>query len=106
VLDWTDLRGGDNVRQVVWANFVDATSVLDDFVITAGNADSPYIGAGLYSYQGNPTLRHLVMRGNKTYWEGGGACFQQAAAVAMEDVSFIVDAYDGGGLNLGRSRTA
>jgi hypothetical protein len=73
-----DLNGDDgpefannteNSYHVVVAHgSVDATGVLDGFTITGGNANGPYSGqsegAGLYTYDGSPTVRNCTFVGN------------------------------------------
>ncbi|HOW73898.1 MAG TPA: PHB depolymerase family esterase [Phycisphaerae bacterium] len=57
-----------NTYQVVTTSGVDATAVLDGFVITAGNANGSSgvygTGGGVYNADGSPTIVNCVFRGN------------------------------------------
>ena len=53
----------DNSYHVVTTCKTDSTTVLDGFVITAGNAAN-YAGAGIYNIAGSPTISNCVITGN------------------------------------------
>ena len=84
VMDWSDVATATtNTYQILRAGDypslrADETAVLDGFTVTGGldmRNDSNILhglGAGLFSYHSNPTLRHLVFSGNKAYGPGGG----------------------------------
>ncbi len=70
-------RAADNAYHVVTvARGVDATTALDGFTITAGNANGsawPYDrGGGIYNDQSSPTVANLVIDGNAAGYAGGG----------------------------------
>lgn len=78
-LDGDDLPGfvnnGDNSYHVVTGEGVDATAVLDGFVITGGNADGPGpegVGGGMYVYAGSPTVINCIVAGNFAAGSGAG----------------------------------
>jgi hypothetical protein len=70
----------DNSYHVVTGSGTDETTVLDGFIITAGNADGRNtpdqyfsLGGGLYSYSsGNPTLRNCTICENFSLGSGAG----------------------------------
>lgn len=67
----------DNSPVVVRANYTDATTVLDGFVITGGCFMDMYTmpsngGAGMHIYQGSPTILNCTFTGNAAYHIGGG----------------------------------
>ena len=65
----------DNSHHVVNGSGVIDTAVLDGFTITGGyNLTAPVAveGAGIYIYQGTPTLRNLVVTNNFASGNGGG----------------------------------
>jgi len=68
-------NNGENSYNVVTGSGTDATTILDGFTITAGNANGsdPYRrGGGMYNYQGSPTIRNCTFSGNSAYFMGGG----------------------------------
>ena len=77
-----DQTAGDsgNAYHVIVGSSTDSTAILDGFTITAGNADAPVIypadpnssGGGIYSYNGNASLRNLIFYTNKAVQGGGG----------------------------------
>ena len=64
----------DNSYHVVTSSGVDASAVLDGFVLTGGNATGTgnSNGGGLYNSLSNPTLGNLVFLGNIADGSGGG----------------------------------
>jgi hypothetical protein len=64
----------DNAYHVVTASGVDATAVLDGFMITGGNGGDSYDGAGLFCYAGNPTIAHCVISENQAAAGGAVRC--------------------------------
>ena len=112
VLDWENVVGTDNTYQIVTGGYyswgsgidvtVDSTAVLDGFTITAGrdfrDAILQGVGAGLFTYKSNPTLRHLVFSGNQAK-VGGGIYLWEGPAITMTDLTFTGNvATQGGGL--------
>jgi len=91
-----------NAYHVVTASGVDATAVLDGFVITAGHADgsgSDRRGGGLFAVEGgSPTVRNCDFTGN--YGQiGGGAYICSDAAPTFTNCSFTGnEAAFGGGM--------
>jgi LPXTG-site transpeptidase (sortase) family protein len=80
-----DQTAGDsgNAYHVLVGSNTDSTAILDGFTITAGNADAPIPtyptptdpnsnGGGLYSFNGNATLKNLIFYSNKAIQGGGG----------------------------------
>ncbi|UCC30507.1 MAG: hypothetical protein JSU86_20200 [Phycisphaerales bacterium] len=71
-----DLAGNDepgfenndeNAYHVVKGSGTNSTAAIDGFVITAGNANGVYpdaSGAGIYNYQGSPTVTRCTVAGN------------------------------------------
>ena len=92
----------DNVYHVVSAINVDATAVLDGFLITGGAADGALPddrGAGLLALAASPTLRNVLFEGNTARF-GGGMFVSGSSVVSLEDVEFKENAatVGGGGL--------
>ncbi len=78
-----DLNGDDiiepnkteNSYHVVIASYTDPNTILDGFIITAGNASGPEPhnrGGGMYNTFGNPQLANCTFTGNAAYGDGGG----------------------------------
>jgi len=79
-----DLNGDDegftnnreNCFHVVIGNKADASSVLDGFHVTGGNANADVWpndgGGGMSNFEGSPTIRHCWFHGNAAFADGGG----------------------------------
>jgi predicted outer membrane repeat protein len=108
-----DLRGNDpsafespadHVYHVVSAYaWVDDTAVLDGFTVSGGIADGgawtgQIYGGGLYNSQGSPTLRNLMVTGNRA--DAGGGMYSAAGAPTLNGVAFLGNhgTLKGGGL--------
>jgi uncharacterized repeat protein (TIGR01451 family) len=67
---------GANALHVLRGENLGADTVLDGFIITAGQADGldypHYYGGGMFLYRSSPTLAHLTFSGNLASSEGGG----------------------------------
>jgi len=64
----------ENSYHVVTANEIDSTAILEDFTITAGNADGSADhsrGGGFYVINSNPTITNCTLRSNSAV-EGAG----------------------------------
>jgi uncharacterized repeat protein (TIGR01451 family) len=96
---------GENAYHVLRGENLGADTVLDGFIITAGQANDtgyphPY-GGGMYLYNSSPTLAHLTFSGNLASLEGGGLCTNDGHPV-LNDVTFHGNqAWAGGGMNKG-----
>jgi parallel beta-helix repeat protein len=65
----------DNSYHVVTGSGVSATTILDGFTITGGNANGPNTlsyGGGIYNYMGSPTVTNCTLSGNSASLDGGG----------------------------------
>ena len=63
----------DNSYNVVTANGVDGTALLDGFTIRDGNASFPFNnGGGMYNQNSSPTLSNLTFANNHAGSSGGG----------------------------------
>ncbi|MBW5449368.1 hypothetical protein GE107_25405 [Cohnella sp. CFH 77786] len=101
-IDSTPGLSGEDAYHVVYLysglnpnNHRDASAVLDGFTITGGNAN----GSGDYAYGGGvfinghtPTLRNLVIRGNRAKIHGGGLALLGGSDLQMKNVAFIDNA--------------
>jgi len=93
----------DNSYHVVTGIGTDATAVLSDVVISGGNANEgmncPHAcGAGLYTDQGSPTLRNLLVKDNSAIY-GAGLFNGNGSQPLIEDSVFQNNAaMDGGGI--------
>jgi hypothetical protein len=67
---------GANALHVLRGENLGAATVVDGFIITAGQADSlgypHYSGGGMYLYNSSPTLAHLTFSSNLASLAGGG----------------------------------
>src|SRR5512141_1238627 len=92
----------DNSYHVIVSAETDATTILDGFTVTDGNADSDaltmdLLGGGMYNL-GSPTLRNVTFSNNSAY-EGGGM-YNSFSGPTLSDVIFSKNSssYAGGGM--------
>lgn len=101
IAETTGDQVGANAYHVVVTSGLNSATVLDGFIITAGQAnaasDPDRDGGGLYNGSGSPTLRNLTFQGNAA--AVGGGLFNQDGAPALTNVRFINNfaVNDGGG---------
>ncbi len=90
----------DNSYHVVNGSNTDATAVLDGFWITKGNADvgdfPDYLGGGMITMIGNPTLRRLTFTRNSAQY-GGGMYNSDASRPDMGNITFHQNSANNGG---------
>ncbi|MBL9147841.1 MAG: VCBS repeat-containing protein [Phycisphaerae bacterium] len=80
----------DNLFHVVLAIDAGAGTVLDGFIVAAGNADGGgtwAVGAGIRSVDSTLLIRNSSFTGNRTI--DGGALFIDGGAVTIESCSFL-----------------
>jgi len=97
---------GVNAYHVVNGSGVDATAILDGFVITAGYASQtpPNIngfGGGMVMQAGSPTLNNLIFSGNTAgkgaaYYGGGGMFTSFSSSPVLTHVTFVANTAGGG----------
>ena len=98
---------GRNAYRVITAVSVGSSTVLDGFVVTAGDADyamgSVHSGAGVYNDNSSPTLTNLTFSGNRASWYGGGMSNMHDSGPTLVDVTFRNNeaGYGGGGMSNG-----
>ena len=71
---------------------IDATAVLDGFIITGGNADSTSpndAGGGIYNYSSSPTLSNCTVSGNVASGGGGGTCNYSGASTILINCNYL-----------------
>jgi len=73
------INRGDNSFNVVVGSGADSTSVLDGFTITAG--DGAVGGGGMICYDGDPTIKNCIFRGNRANYGGGIRCYNSNLTV-------------------------
>ncbi len=105
----------ENGYHVVTGSGTNASAVLDGFTITAGNADGPIpefaSGAGMYNWNGSPTVANCAFAGNSAGFSGGGAmCNRDGSNPTVRNCSFLRNQaladWGGGGMcNFGSSPT-
>lgn len=83
---------GDNSQHVVVAEDVDATALLDGFIIRNGNADQESVffthtGGGMRNVNSTPTISHCRFENNSAAWYGGGM-YNEAASPAVTECAF------------------
>ncbi|WP_269523401.1 right-handed parallel beta-helix repeat-containing protein [Coraliomargarita parva] len=85
-------NNGDNAYHVVSADStVTSSAILDGFTVTAGNANSTDVnatGAGVFLYQGSPTLSNCRIQGNQAVDFGGGIYLYASTAAAITNSDF------------------
>jgi len=104
----------DNSYHVVYAEGVDATAVLDGFVVSAGQANSNLPekeewrkGGGMYNVRSSPTVRNCVFSGNRAIAHGAGM-YNDASSPMVTNCTFSKNSGlgEGGGMcNVGSSPT-
>jgi hypothetical protein len=91
---------GVNAYHVVTGGGTNNTAVLDGFVITSGNANSPFppddAGGGMYNNNSSPTLRNLIFSGNAAN-SGGGMANLNSSNPTLTNVTFSGNAAGLGG---------
>ncbi|MHC4527065.1 MAG: right-handed parallel beta-helix repeat-containing protein, partial [Planctomycetota bacterium] len=99
-----DDSGGDNSENswhVVIGSSTEPNTVLEGLTISGGNADEPSnnTGGGLYSNNGNLTVRRCTFTDNYAYY-GGGMCSTNASRPTVTDCTFVANrGFLGGGMN-------
>lgn len=102
---WNIVTG--NSEHVVTADGVDATAILDGFVVEAGHS-AHAAGAGLYSLSGSATIRNCRFDHNVAGFSGGGGAYVGNGHVTFASCSFIGNwshLLEGGGLYIGTGGT-
>jgi predicted outer membrane repeat protein len=86
----------DNSFQVVVASGTDATTTIDGFTITGGNAagGNRAEGAGMYAQSGSPTISNCVFLENRSNDRGGGAYFYYGSNPTLKNCRFIRNTAD------------
>ncbi len=99
---------GSNAYHVVRGGNATATTILDGFTITAGNADGVTFdtqnGGGLFNWGTNPTVLNVVFSGNnaeETNFGYGGAVYNYIVTNPAQFTNVVFtgnNAYAGGGM--------
>lgn len=99
---------GSNAYHVVHGGTATALTILDGFIITAGNANggtfSTMNGGGLFNWSTNPTLQNITFSGNNAeaadFGYGGGVYnYNITSPIQFTNVIFTGNrAYNGGGM--------
>jgi len=88
----------DNSYQVIANTGIDATAVLNGFIITEGNANwsSPYnYGGGMYNDNADPTIINCSFQYN--YGGAGGGMYNDTCDPVLTNCLFLYNASDLGG---------
>lgn len=89
----------DNSYHVLECINGDATTILDGFTITGGNASDDYgfrpVGGGIYLEDSSPTLRNIILSNNAA--RDGGGLYIQDGSPSLFNVVFIGNSAVGGG---------
>ncbi len=109
-LSQTDHIQGTNSYHVVTGSGTDNTALLDGFTITAGNtynaSDPHQNGGGIFNENGNPTLKNLVIEGNRALLVGGGIFSTENSSLTLNNVVLAHNtALIGGGMAIDNSRS-
>ncbi len=86
----------DNTQHVVTGSGVDATAVLDGFVIRNGHTAGE--GAGILIEEGSPTISNCLIHNNDAFLGGGMFCANAAPAVVNCEFRKNASSYLGGGM--------
>ena len=96
---------GANAYHVVTISNGGATTTLDGFTVTGGQADGaltpdcgPACGGGIVSKGGGPILRNLIVAGNRAGGNGGGIWSSLSGPVLVGVAVLGNEANNGGGL--------
>jgi len=105
---WGEQSRAENSYHVVFSSRNDKTSVLDGFKITGGNADGPLFGeepdvdrslkhgAGIYIFEGSPTIMNCTFTANSG-WSGG--IYNERSDPNITDCNFTLNlGLNGGGM--------
>jgi uncharacterized repeat protein (TIGR01451 family) len=97
-----DATRSDNSFSVLGIYNVGSSTIIDGFIITAGNANGsvdPYNeGGGLHINSGNPIIKNVIFENNSSSTHGGGMIVISGNP-SLENVTFRNnEAYSGGGL--------
>jgi predicted outer membrane repeat protein len=103
-------KGTDNSYHVITGSGTDTTAVLDGFIITGGNANGSYpdyMGGGMYSNSGNPTLINCTFINNSARDYGGGM-YSWGGSPILTNCTFTRNSSDilGGGIYYGDATSA
>ncbi len=103
--DWTAnptiLDGNANFHVVSSPSGATATTRIDGFTITNGNA---YFGGGLYLFDSSPTIANNTITGNIASVYGGGLYVSSSSpTIANNTITGNIARLDGGGLYMGHS---
>ncbi len=93
---------GENSEHVITSTGVLSDTVLDGFIVTAGQADfsNRSGGAGMYNDGGSPTLVNIIFSGNLASWSGGGMDNWNGGSPSLTNVTFQANqAFWGGGMS-------
>lgn len=109
-LSQTDHIQGTNSYHVVTGSGAENTALLDGFTITAGNtynaSDPHQNGGGIFNENGNPTLKNLVIEGNRALLVGGGIFSTENSSLTLNNVVLAHNtALFGGGMAIDNSRS-
>ncbi len=80
----------DNTYHVVSANGTNSTAWLDGFTITGGNGQpsggTGWLGGGIFTGTGSPTLNNLILTGNRAI--AGGGLYNYSGSPVLNHVTF------------------
>ncbi len=119
--DLVDMRGvststehivGENACTVLTVKYVDRTTVLEGFFITAGKSslglgsescEYDYSGGGMRNFVANPTVTDVVFTAN--FASMGGGMYNGGSSPTLSNVTFTANLarYEGGGMYNGGS---
>jgi predicted outer membrane repeat protein len=100
-----DLNGNDgpnfsgnfeNSYHIVACIECDASTAIDGFTITSGNATANYIGGGMINYESSPTVKNCVFSGNSA-GQGGGMANRHSSPTIINCTFRSNSAMYGGG---------
>lgn len=84
---WNSLT--PNTSHIVTADGVDASALLDGFVLSHGQGGAGGSGGGLYVINASPTIRNTTMEASQASPYGGGAYIGPGSAPTFTDSTFV-----------------
>jgi len=83
----------ENSYYVVTGSGMDATAILDGFIVTAGNANGDWsseqaYGGGMYNNSGNPIITGCTFTDNSAGYNGGGMCNRYSSSPTVTGCTF------------------
>jgi len=97
-------NNSENSYSIVTGSYTNSGAVIDGFTIVGGNADDDNLvddpgssGAGMFNYNGSPTVSNCTFRGNRAGKHGGGMANINCSDTKVTNCKFTGNQADQGG---------